>query len=228
MMKWSEEIVIVIPAYNEASIIDSVIRDAQKITGQVIVVDDNSKDGTARIARAAGAEVYQHIVNLGLGGALATGFSAALNKRVQIIVTMDADGQHKAEDIPNLIKPIIKEQADVVIGSRLIGKGLTGMPASRRLANFLANLITFLLCGVRTTDSQSGLRAFSRSALQKIEIKSQRMEVASEFFKEIKNKHLRLAEVPIQSIYTEYSLSKGQSFSTGIKTLFRLILDKFV
>lgn len=220
------KLIAIIPAYNEEKTISQVIRDAQKVVDKVIVIDDGSDDRTREIAESAGAEVYKHMLNLGLGAALITGFTIAVGHEADIIVTMDADGQHRAEDIPRLIKPIIQNKADIVIGSRLVDKKNSSMPLVRRFYNYLANLITYLICQQRTTDSQSGLRAFSHQACQNMELSSQRMEISSEIFKEIKDKNLRLSEVPIQAVYTQYSLSKGQSFLTGIKTFFRLILNR--
>ena len=152
---------------------------------------------------------------------------------------MDADGQHRAEDIPLLIKPLQELRADFVVGSRFLGKSFRrrdeSVPAIRWFYNWFANLFTFVLFGVKTTDSQSGLRAFNSLALEKINLQSREMEVSSEFFKEIKNNNLRLQEVPIKGIYTEYSLSKSkrdagrtQNLSTGVKTFFNLLLRKFI
>lgn len=222
------KITVIIPAYNEEKTISEAIKDAQGVADTVIVVDDGSSDRTKEIAQHMKVKVYKHMINLGLGASLITGFAAAIDTHADIIVTMDADGQHKAKDIPRLIKPIISGEADVVIGSRLIYKNSGSMPLIRRLYNHIANFITYILGGVYTTDSQSGLRAFSYSALKRMNLKSQRMEVSTEIFREIKLLDLRLTEVPIQAIYTSYSLSKGQSFLTGAKTFLRLILNRFV
>lgn len=222
------KIIIVIPAYNEEKTIANVIGDAQGISDEVIVINDASFDRTKTIAQHMGAMVYSHVINLGLGAALITGFTAALKYGADIVVTMDADGQHRAHDAQNLIKEIAEGTADVVIGSRLLYKNGDSMPFVRRIYNYIANGITYIAGGARTSDSQSGLRAFSRYALEKIQLKSQRMEVSTEFFREIKRNNLQLKEVPIRAIYTTYSLSKGQSFMTGIKTLFRLIINKLV
>ncbi|MBL7053802.1 glycosyltransferase family 2 protein [Patescibacteria group bacterium] len=222
----SNRVVIIIPAYNEQETIFNVIVKAREMSDYVIVIDDGSKDNTKNIAKQAGAIVYSHFINLGLGATLATGLRAATKYQADIVVTMDADGQHQASDINRLISPIISKQADVVIGSRLIGEDKQQMPISRRAYNYLANFITYLLYLQKTSDSQSGLRAFSADAVRKMEIKSQRMEVSSEFFKEIKKNNLCLKEIPIKPIYTDYSMSKGQSFFTGVKTFLRLILNR--
>ena len=222
------QVAVIIPAYNEEQTIRAVISDVQKIVNQIIVIDDGSNDQTSEIAENMGVKVYRHMFNLGLGATLITGFAAALKNKADIIVTMDADGQHKAENIAQLIKPIISQDADIVIGSRLLYQGNHSMPGRRRFYNHLANFITYLIYGIKTTDSQSGLRAFSSVALKKIELTSQRMEISSEIFREIKDKNLRLVEVPIPAIYTSYSLSKGQSFTTGVKTFFSLILNRLI
>ncbi|NCO23061.1 glycosyltransferase family 2 protein [bacterium (Candidatus Moisslbacteria) CG12_big_fil_rev_8_21_14_0_65_36_11] len=218
-------IVIVIPAYNEEKTIREVIEDAKKVTDEIIVVDDGSRDRTGEIAKSHGAQVYRHLINLGLGGALKTGFAASLKKDDFIVVTLDADGQHEASVVSKLVEPIKNGEADVVIGSRLLNENVK-MPFIRLIFNHLANLITFLFYGLFVSDSQSGLRAFSRYALEKIKLKGLKMEVSSEIIGEIKRNNLSLKEIPIRAIYTDYSLSKGQNFWLGIKTFFRILIDK--
>jgi glycosyltransferase involved in cell wall biosynthesis len=225
------KLAIVIPAYNEAATIGEVIRqmravDLPGIEKEIIVVDDGSSDKTAEISRLEGAVVMRHLVNRGLGGALGTAIEAALRRGADVIVTCDADGQHSSQDIVNLIGPLLNHQADVVIGSRMFDAG--GMPWTRRMSNRMANMITSILFRITTTDSQSGLRAFSRLAAKCIRITANRYEVSSEICGEIRRQGLRLAEVPIRAIYTKYSLSKGQGFRTGLKTLFRLFLSRWL
>lgn len=220
-------VVIVIPAYNEEAKIGDVISDlARNGYENIIVVDDGSQDNTYKIAKSRKAEVYKHIINRGLGGALGTGIKAALMKNADIIVTFDADGQHAASDIKKLITPIIEGKADVVIGSRLIKSD--GMPFVRKIGNWGMNLITYIMFGIWTTDSQSGLRAFSRKAAEKISIKGNRMEVSSEMISEIGRRRLRFKEVPIKAIYTDYSLKKGQSNLNAFKILLKLTVRKLM
>jgi len=218
------KLIVIIPAYNEERHIGEVIRGVKKHTDNVIVVDDGSKDKTYQIAVESGAKVFYHLINRGLGGALGTGISAALSEQADIIVTLDADGQHDPDEIPRIIKPIIDGKADVVIGSRFLVR--QSMPLFRRLGNPFLNLITFFLFGIWSTDSQSGMRAFSKKAAQSLEIYTNGMEVSSEILKEIQTKGFRLKELPIKSIYTDYSLSKGQGFIPGLKTLFKLFILK--
>jgi len=220
------KVIAVIPAYNEERTIREVIVMVKKNVDQVIVINDGSTDQTAKLAQEAGAEVYSHFLNRGLGAALITGFEAALKQGADIIITFDADGQHRPEDISRLIEPILKDEAEVVIGSRFLEK--QPMPLSRRVYNLIANFITHLLFGLWVSDSQSGLRVFKRQALKKIKIQSDRMEVSSEIIREIKRNKLKLKEIPIKPIYTDYSMSKGQNFRVGLKTFFRLILEKIL
>ena len=217
---------IVIPAYNEEKTITSVIRELKRDGyGNIIVVDDGSRDSTYRLASKEKVILLHHVLNRGLGGALGTGIRAAIEEGADIIVTFDADGQHNPKDIQRLVEQI-KKGNDVVIGSRLLNT--KGMPWYRVLQNFIGNIVTYALFGVWTTDSQSGLRAFSREAAQKIRIKTNRMEVSSEIIGEIRRNKLRFKEVPIKPIYTEYSLSKGQSLLVGIKTFLKLVLRRIM
>ncbi|HKL16957.1 MAG TPA: glycosyltransferase family 2 protein [Patescibacteria group bacterium] len=221
--------IILIPAFNEEKTIQKVINRCQPFADEIVVIDDGSKDKTSLIAKKNGAKVFKHEVNLGLGAALITGFEAALKIGADIVVTLDADGQHNPEEVPKLVQEI-KNGAQFVVGSRMKHKSKK-MPALRYFYNLGANLITYLLYGVWSSDSQSGLRAFSKDALCKINLNSQEMEVSSEFFKEVKKHNLVFKEVTIEPIYTKYSLSKGktsQGFVTGLKTLARLILNKII
>jgi hypothetical protein len=145
-------------------------------------------------------------------------------RHATIVVTLDADGQHEPQDIPRLIEPILAKKADVVIGSRLINP--EGMPLDRRILNWAANLFTLILFGVWTTDSQSGLRALSRNALEQIEIRTSRMEVSSEIIAETGRLRLPFVEIPIRSIYTEYSRRKGQSNLNSVSVFAKLLIRR--
>jgi len=218
------KLAVVIPAYNEEKNIGKVLDCVRKYTENIIVVDDCSQDKTGEIALKKGVKVCRHIINRGLGGALGTGIKVAILNRADIIVTLDADGQHDSDEIPKLISPIIKGEADFVIGSRFVEK--QKMPKSRIFANRLGNIITWIFWGANCSDTQSGMRAFNLCAARKIEISTQGMEVSSEIIKEIKLNNLRLKEVPIKAIYTQYSLSKGQGFVVGFKTFIKLLILK--
>lgn len=216
-----------IPAFNEALTVGDVIETLPKrIKGikkiDVLVVDDGSIDNTKDIALNKGAMVVSHALNRGLGGALKTVFEYAKINDYDILVTFDADGQHNGKDITKLIQPLMNKRSDVVIGARW-GHN-QNVPFSRLFVNQIANYITFVLCGIYTHDSQSGLRSFNRKATNLIRFQTDGMEVSSEIFKEIKNNNLRVKEIPIKAIYSNYSKSKGQKFSDAPDVLFRLFL----
>ena len=217
------KIIAVIPAYNEEKTIAEVLMNTRPFIDWIIVVNDGSSDRTKEIANAHGAVVVSHVINRGLGASIGTGFEMAKRLGADIVVTLDADGQHDPSEIPLFIQAIEKG-ADVVIGSRMLKR--TGMPWYRQAANVLGNLVTFFLFGALVTDSQSGFRAFTAYALRQIEIQTNRMEVSSELIAEARRRKLTLAEVPIRAIYTDYSLSKGQSFTVGLKTLVKLVLRR--
>jgi glycosyltransferase involved in cell wall biosynthesis len=213
----------VIPAYNESQTIAEVLSNTRRFVDGVIVVDDGSTDRTSEISRMHGAHVARHVINRGLGAAIGTGFELAKRLGADTVITLDADGQHDPSEIPKLISAI-SSGADVVIGSRMFTR--TAMPWYRRWANKAGNLVTFFLFGAWVSDSQSGFRALSAYALRQIRIQTNHMEVSSELIAEAKRHKLTLVEVPIKAIYSDYSLSKGQNFMVGLKTLFKLIMRR--
>ena len=227
------KLAIIVPAYNEEKTIGAVLKSIPQrfprvSQREVVVVSDGSTDKTAEIALESGGSgvtLIEHNLNRGLGGALGTGFEYARKEGFDLVLTFDADGQHNPEDIWPVLRPIIHQQADVVIGSRL--KDPQGMPWYRIIGIWGLNLITAIFFWVWSTDSQSGLRAFSKKALQKIDIQSDKMEVSSEFFYEIGRKGLKLIEVPIKSIYTDYSLRKGQKNFNAIRIISKLFYRRF-
>src|SRR5581483_9176543 len=171
--------IIVIPVYNEERTISEVVREATAVADAVVVVDDGSRDRSGALAKGAGAIVVRHAVNRGLGGALGTGIAAALKLGADWIVTMDGDGQHRAEDARRIFSRLAAGDADFVIGSRLLGQESGGkMPLHRVLFNKFANLFTYLLFGVFVTDSQSGLRGLSRAAAEQVDLRTNGMEVS--------------------------------------------------
>jgi glycosyltransferase involved in cell wall biosynthesis len=226
-----KHLLIIIPAFNEEQTVGSVIESLpNKLPGinhiDTLVVDDGSTDKTRSIAKNKKVAVVSHIQNRGLGAALETGFEYARIKQYEYIITFDADGQHRAVYISRILKPLLEGRADVVIGSRLLQT--KGMPLVRRIINVLSNIVTYMLFNVWTTDSQSGLRGFTLETVSKIRIRSQKMEVSSEIFKEISRLRLRVLEVPIESVYTHYSLKKGQRISNAPNVFWKLLLQKFV
>ncbi len=217
-------VVAVLPAFNEAGHVGKVVRAVRPYVDAVVVVDDGSRDTTSQEAREAGAVVLRHLVNRGAGGSTMTGLKAAARLGAEIVVTLDADGQHLPEEISRVIAPIERGEADFVIGSRLLQP--KGMPRSRLLANRVADLCLRILFGVQVCDSQSGFRAQSRLVIENIDVRTSRFETISEIVVEVARRKFRVAHVPITVIYTEYSMSKGQNFWVGLQTLARLVMRK--
>ncbi len=209
------KVCIVVPAYNEARVIREVVLamstalKKDHLSADIIVVNDGSSDATSSEARKAGAIVIDHILNSGAGGATATGLSYANQQGYLSVTTMDADGQHAPRDVIRGINESKKNGVDLLIGSRLIDS--KGMSRVKVLGNKGLSVITYLLFGVNVTDSQSGLRVYSRKALEHLRWKTSGYEFCSEMIWRAKQLDLKVGEYPIEAIYTEYSKSKGQN-----------------
>ena len=202
--------IVIIPAYNEESKIYNVVSSVLDRGYDVLVVDDGSRDNTSEQACRAGAIVLRHFVNRGYGAALETGNEYALENQYDIAVHFDGDGQHNPDEIKNLVNPIIREKADVVIGSRFIGK-TESMPIIRGFLIKLAILFTWIFSGIKLSDAHNGFRAFSHRALSAINCKQDGMSYASEVVDQIAEHKLRVGEMPVTIQYTDYSKSKGES-----------------
>ena len=211
-----KKVAIIIPAYNEEKTIDTVISGLQKTLKnqpfdfEVIVVDDGSKDKTYPIAVKSGIRVIKHIMNSGQGAATTTGLSYAAENNFNIAATLDADGQHDPNDILNGINIMLKNtRFDLLIGSRMLE--IKDMPRSKVLGNRGLSFFTYLLFGVKTTDSQSGLRLFSKKAISELRWRATGYEFCSEMIWRAKQAKLNIDEFPIRTIYTDYSRQKGQN-----------------
>jgi polyprenyl-phospho-N-acetylgalactosaminyl synthase len=220
------KVFIVMAAYNEETKIAKVIDSLKKNYNNIVVVDDGSEDKTFEISNSKKVFVLKHFLNRGQGAALKTGIDFSLREGAEIIVTFDADGQFLAKDIKKIIEPIIKKEADVVLGSRFLGEAIN-IPFLKKLVLKLGILVVYFLYGVKITDSQCGFRALSRKAALSINLTSDRMEHASEFFWEIRKNKLKYKEVPITVIYDDYSLKKGQSWKESLKLGIKMLLKRF-
>lgn len=218
---------IVIPAFNEAKTIESVLRDLNRENYSIIVVDDGSTDDTASIARSCGVFVIRHMINRGQGAALKTGITFALMMGADFIVTFDADGQHKSTDAKALLTPLHNRESDVTLGSRYLrSSDKTHVPGLRRFLHKLAVIYTNMTTGLSLTDTHNGLRGFTRSAAQKITFYEDRMEHASEILEDIARKKIQYQEVPVTVEYSEYSKGKGQKTSDVFLLLIKLLINK--
>lgn len=220
---------IIVPAYNEEEVVESVIKQLpNEVLGRQInylVINDGSTDHTEEVLHKIKANFVSHPINRGLGAALGTGLEYAKDNNYDFAVTLDADGQHDPKEIGLIVKPIIEDKADFVIGTRVFKKG---MPLTRKILTFFASLATYTFTGVWTTDSQSGFRAFSKKAIQAIRIDVDRMEVSTEFFNQSRKNRLRYKEIEITPIYTDYSLKKGQNMLNSFNILGKLVFKKLM
>jgi glycosyltransferase involved in cell wall biosynthesis len=192
-------IIACIPAYNEEKTIAKVIIQAQKHVDKVIVCDDGSSDFTYEIAKRLGAEVIRHARRLGKGFALKDLFKKALELKADIAITLDADGQHDANEIPKLIKPILDGEAELIIGTRIIEPFKA--PFYRRFGRKVLDKLTGYASLKSLKDTQSGFRAYSRKALELIKISESGFGVDSEILIKAKELKFRISEVPIKNIY---------------------------
>lgn len=223
------KLAIVIPVYNEGKIIKNVIDNLPKeICGineiLTLVVDDGSTDNSIEQITKTKAILIALPVNLGYGGASMTGLEAARILNADIIVTFDGDGQHDPNEIKSIIKPILEENADLVIGVRNINA--KEMPRIKQIGNKGLSAITSILSGHRTSDSQSGFKAFSKQAMENMKVDALGYEFCSEMIIEAKRQKIRIREIPVKAIYTNYSKQKGQSVFNGINLVFKLLFKK--
>ena len=219
------KVMIVIPSYNEeksiGKVIDSLHKEGYK---DIIVVDDGSNDKTYDVAMKKGAISLKHIINRGQGAALETGNKFAIKNGAEIIVHFDADGQHNAKEISQLIMPIKEGRVQACLGSRFLRK--QDIPLKKRIVLRGAILIIWAMYGIKLTDAHNGFRAFSRKALKKINITTDKMEHASEIVEEIKLKKIKYIEIPVTINYNSFAMEKGQKISNSINILIKMILKK--
>lgn len=227
-----DKLCVIVPAYNEARVIRSVIKKSLKVfkaspyTIDIVVVNDGSKDETGNEATHGGAKVINHILNSGAGGATATGLGYAMQHNYTAAATMDADGQHDPKDVLRGFDAMFKNGGDLLIGSRLIDS--RGMSRVKILGNKGLSFITHVLFGVNSTDSQSGLRIFSRRALEELRWTTNGYEFCSEMLWRAHQLKLEVGEYPIKAIYTEHSKSKGQSNWNAINIVKNLLKRRIV
>jgi len=190
----------VIPAFQATATIGDVVTRARATLpeAQVIVVDDGSSDGTGDAARVRGAAVVTHPRNRGKGVALRAGIARACADGVDVIVTLDADGQHPPEEIPRLLAPLAEGRADLVLGARR-RDGV--MPLSRRFTNWLSATLASRIAGQRLHDAQTGFRAFARAAVERIQPAGDRYEYEANFLLDALRAGYRVASVDVPTIY---------------------------
>lgn len=210
------ELFVIIPAHNEHARITPVLRKVKKFCNNIIVVDDGSTDGTTGAAEKEGVTVLRHIINLGKGVALKTGAEYAIRKGAGILVFIDADGQHRPEDIPRFVKAL--EGVDIVFGSRSLN---TKMPLILKFGNWFINNVNNILFGIQLADTQSGYRAMTASAYNRIRWNSASYSVESEMIANAGRKRLKYREIKIKTIYSDKY--KGTTVIDGVKIVLNML-----
>lgn len=195
-----KKVLVAIPCFNEARFISDIVLQVKKYVPDVLVVDDGSTDGTADVAAKAGAILARHNRNMGAGAATWTALREARARKVDVLVSLDGDGQHAPEDLPSVLAPALEGSADIIIGSRFLNQGYRA-PAYRK---FGIDVITWLFnigARMKIGDSQSCFRAYSRKAIESLSISEQRFAFSVELLIQARRLHLKIAEVPISCIY---------------------------
>jgi polyprenyl-phospho-N-acetylgalactosaminyl synthase len=220
----TRDVWIVVPAYNEAGVIGDVIGELRATFPNVVCVDDGSADDTADIAWKAGAHLVRHPVNLGQGAAIQTGVEYARRQPgAQIFATFDADGQHRVNDVLAMIDRLSTDSADIVIGTRF-GHGVSRPPLLKRVVLQTAAALSARGRRLGLTDSNNGLRVFNKTVADGLDITMNGMGHATEFIMLIDENGWRVAEQPIEVLYTEYSTAKGQPLLNGVN----IVVDGFL
>jgi len=220
------KVIAVIPAYNEAARIGAVLARVRPLVDELIVVDDGSADDTFAAVKGEGIVALRHAINRGQGAALKTGTLAALERGADVVVHLDADGQHDPETISLLVTPIGRGEADVAFGSRFLGVEAVGMPLSRRALLEAARLFSAFALGISrsVTDPQSGFRAMSAKAAKEIDFTQDRMAHCSEILRLVSRSSLRVCEVPTRVRYTSETLAKGNKATDAFHIVWQLFI----
>lgn len=215
---------VIVPLFNEAEVITPVISELGRTFEHVICVDDGSSDNCGELARAAGARVLTHPLNLGQGAALQTGFDYALaQSAMEHVITFDADGQHRVQDALEMLDLARRKRISAVFGSRFLDKR-TKPGFKKKAVLSVAVILTRIITGLRLTDAHNGLRVLSRETLEKVHMEQNGMSHATEIVHQIAKARLAWKEYPVEILYTEYSKRKGQSLLNSINILIDLIV----
>jgi glycosyltransferase involved in cell wall biosynthesis len=222
----NEDVWIIVPTYNEATVVRGVIEALREHFPNVAAVDDGSTDSSAEEILAAGARLIRHPINMGAGAALQTGVDfALLDPRARFFVTFDADGQHRVADAVAMVEHMRANRLDVLLGSRFLG-GANNMKGSRKLLLHAARFFEKASTGIYLTDAHNGLRVFTREFAVVLRLQMADMAWASEFLSRVAESKLPYAEFPVTIDYTEYSQSKGQHSINSVNIGVDIILNR--
>jgi glycosyltransferase involved in cell wall biosynthesis len=222
-----QRVFVIIPSFNEATVLGATLESLLPLGYSVIVVDDGSDDDTYSIAKRFPVHYLRHGVNLGQGAALQTGMSYALKNGAEVVVHFDADGQHPPDQIPALIEPVLAGECDVVLGSRFLDRRDSALvPRSKRLLLRMGRLVNGLLSGLWLTDTHNGFRAFSRRAAAEINLLENGFAHATELLDQIRRAGLCYKEIPSTIQYSDYARQKGQRLSNSFNIVIDMVLRK--
>lgn len=219
----SSDVWVVIPLYNEVTLIADVVADLKNSFVNVVCIDDGSRDESGSVARSAGARVVTHPINLGQGAALQTGFDYALTHGAQYVVTFDADGQHRVADAVAMVDRARRDDIAIVFGSRFLDNR-TKPGLLKKIVLKTAVTITNWSTKTKLTDAHNGLRVIRQDALKQIRLKQDRMAHGTEIIVQLGRTGLPYAEQPVEVLYTDYSKAKGQSLLNSVNILIDLII----
>jgi glycosyltransferase involved in cell wall biosynthesis len=216
---------VIVPVFDERNTVVEIIRRMRQVELplelEIVVVDDGSTDGTGEIARRAGAHLVRHPINLGQGAAIQTGIEYARKQPgAQIFATFDADGQHRVKDLAAMVDRLLAGDVDVVIGTRFGTRQVARPPLVKRVVLQTAARLSRRGRRLGLTDTNNGLRVFNKKVADGLDITMSGMSHANEFVMLIDENHWRVAEEPVEVLYTEYSRSKGQPLLNGVNIIF--------
>jgi glycosyltransferase involved in cell wall biosynthesis len=220
----------ILAAFNEEKRITKTIKDLKKEGyNNLVVIDDGSEDNTYELAKKEKVHVLKHPVNRGQGAALRSGIEYALRKKAKYIIHFDADGQHRVQDIPAMIKPVLEGKAEIALGSRYLDKNKkTKMPIHRTFYLKGGLWFTKLMTGLKLTDTHNGFRAMTAKAARELKITQDEMEHASEILELIARKKVKYKEVPVIITYNEEVMENStNSFKMGVQIILKTIHYKF-
>ena len=218
---------IIIPAYNESNQIGKILGHLVNDFKNIVVIDDGSTDNTFQLASEFNIHVIRHPINSGQGAALKTGLRYAVSKKGQFFVTFDADGQHDPSNIKTMYQYITKSSVDIILGSRFLGTS-QGITKLKKIILELALLYTKITTRLNITDTHNGIRMFNLKVATGLKFEHSRMAHASEILEQISKNKWSYTELPVNILYTSYSIKKGQSFLDVFRIMFELLIQKFI
>ena len=219
----NDDVWVVIPLYNEATVIGEVIADLLPSFTNIVCIDDGSSDGGGGIASAAGARLVRHPINLGQGAALQTGFDYALERGARYVVTFDADGQHRTVDATAMVDRARDDDLAIVFGSRFLDDR-TKPGFLKKIVLKTAVTVTNWSTRTKLTDAHNGLRVIREDALRRVRLRQDRMAHGTEIIVQLGRTGFRYAEHPVEVLYTDYSKAKGQSLWNSFNILIDLVI----